>query len=243
MLLMEKVSFTRFGEPRVKVRDDTFSIDLTPKCNFGCSFCFIEGRERGKEISLAEFKKIITDIAALGKEHGKKYSVCVAGGEPFLHKDITRILSFATSTLGRDHVRVTTNFSKFPTTKEGVVHLLSKCGYPGLNLSIDRTHLKFDPLAAERLSAIFGATKELGTRVSVISVAKFARESKYRFPQHITKIIPQELQERIAKDSDVGCGDIAVGSGVREKDCRHSAVVCVYQQRRWQARHAHAVAR
>ena len=69
------------------------------------------------------------------------------GGEPFLHKDIARILSFATQILGRDRVSVTTNFSQFPVSKEGVLSLLRKCGSPGLNLSIDREHLRFDSLA------------------------------------------------------------------------------------------------
>ena len=126
------------------------------------------------------------------------------GGEPFLHKDIARILSFATQILGRDRVSVTTNFSQFPVSKEGVLSLLRKCGSPGLNLSIDREHLRFDSLAPQRLSAIFAATSELKTNVSVISVAKSAREVRHRWPRVVSRIIPVELKERVVKNYDVG---------------------------------------
>jgi len=79
---MPKTTYTNFGEPRIKVREN-FGIDVTPKCNFGCDFCYVSGRPRGKEMALAEFKKIVLDISAFGKEKGFRPSICVAGGRTF----------------------------------------------------------------------------------------------------------------------------------------------------------------
>jgi len=201
---MAPASYTKFGEPRIDVRGNNFAIDVTPKCNFGCSFCYIADRPRGREMTFPEFKKIILEIAEYGKERGVKPSICIGGGEPFLHKGLVRFLSYATQILGRGRVEVTTNFSQFPVEEKAVVALLRRCGCPKLNLSIDREHLRFDPLAPKRLSAIFAATSALKSRVSVISVAKSATEARFRWPRAVSRVIPTKLKERVAKDYNVG---------------------------------------
>ncbi|MFH1551870.1 MAG: radical SAM protein, partial [bacterium] len=84
-------------------------IEVTPKCNFGCGFCFnkISFAQKGrniKEFSLSYLKKIVDSIS----ESGVKI-IRFTGGEPLLRKDIFDLLKYAKN---KDlEVRLNTNGS------------------------------------------------------------------------------------------------------------------------------------
>ncbi|MDO8646795.1 MAG: radical SAM protein [Candidatus Diapherotrites archaeon] len=200
MVFVARPSFTNFGEERIQFSSN-FGIDITPRCQFKCSFCFQDGRfgygnaGSGKDTTFEEFKGIIDQIRELGRITGKEHSICVAGGEPFLNKDAPRMISYACGILGRKNVAVTTNYFLFSKNSGEVKALLEKCGRPRVNLSIDREHLRFDRQAPEKLKAIFSAIKSLGSRATVISVATNAYEKRHPWPAEISRIIPKEVRK------------------------------------------------
>lgn len=66
-------------------------LDITNKCNFNCNYCyFFNTQERIKSgfIQIKHVKLIIEKIASLNPN----CRIIVSGGEPFLHKDILKIL-------------------------------------------------------------------------------------------------------------------------------------------------------
>lgn len=73
-------------------------IELEPKCNFNCIFCFnknsfaINGREKVKSFSTVSAKKIIKAIAK-----SRVKIVRFTGGEPMLRKDLWQLMDCAKS--------------------------------------------------------------------------------------------------------------------------------------------------
>jgi len=73
-------------------------LHLTERCNLKCKHCYQTGK-RQHEMSLAEIKLLISEVAGMLKDWGEAYgiefspSVNVTGGEPFLRLDIFEILN------------------------------------------------------------------------------------------------------------------------------------------------------
>lgn len=63
------------------------AINIVRKCNLDCPHCFIT--REGPEISFEKIKKAVEII--------KPTEVTLSGGEPFLHKDVQKILSYLDS--------------------------------------------------------------------------------------------------------------------------------------------------
>ncbi|MFH1551538.1 MAG: radical SAM protein, partial [bacterium] len=90
--------FNKYGYNEVCAVLDTpeeIMIEITPKCNFDCEFCFnkISFAQKGrniKEFSSSYVKKIINAIS----ESGVKV-IRFTGGEPLLRKDIFELLKYA----------------------------------------------------------------------------------------------------------------------------------------------------
>ncbi len=69
-----------------------FNLEITKNCNQKCFYCFNDSghADQKNELSLLEWKKIISEIHSLGHK-----SVHITGGEPFLHPNIIEILTHA----------------------------------------------------------------------------------------------------------------------------------------------------
>ena len=93
-------------------------IELTPRCNLSCNFCFnINSFKRNsKELPTEDVFKIIDKIKK-ERINGIRFT----GGEPFLRRDILKILKYAKS---KDiYVKVNTNFTLI---KEKNISILEK---------------------------------------------------------------------------------------------------------------------
>ncbi|MBR3810878.1 MAG: radical SAM protein [Agathobacter sp.] len=77
-------------------------LHITGKCNLRCKHCYIE--EHAKELSYKEVKRAIKQFNSLIRRMKKVYhenvfsQLRITGGEPFLHKDILKILRLARRT-------------------------------------------------------------------------------------------------------------------------------------------------
>lgn len=104
--------FKKFGTKEIKPISDLpieVMIEVEPKCNFHCQFCFNKisfashGRDI-KELSTEYYKKVIKNIAKLGIK-----IIRFTGGEPLLRSDIFELMIYAKK-LGLE-VRLNTNGS------------------------------------------------------------------------------------------------------------------------------------
>jgi len=195
---------TKFGEeiPRINL----FSFAITSRCNMNCNFCFQKGRSyyTGKDMTFEEFKHIIDQIAKQESSLGKHPVICIAGGEPFLNKDLAKMSKYATSILGNNNVGITTNLALFPTTVPEAIALFRKFGLPRFNVSIDREHLRYGKEMETRISTFFAAAKHAKVNAEVQSVAQTNYQEKYPWPKNISRLIPKEIKANIAADSNYG---------------------------------------
>ncbi len=76
----------------VKDLPEEVKVELTHKCNLKCDFCFNKNYPNKKELSLEELKKVVDNI-----HKSKIKAVRFTGGEPFLRKDLEKILEYAKS--------------------------------------------------------------------------------------------------------------------------------------------------
>ncbi|MBN2736194.1 MAG: radical SAM protein [Spirochaetales bacterium] len=70
----------------------SFFLSLTKRCVLNCHHCSAKGRESGKELSTASWKKIIHEIQAMGTS-----IIGFTGGEPLLREDLEEIISSVSS--------------------------------------------------------------------------------------------------------------------------------------------------
>ena len=136
----------RYGRPLTNLR-----IMVTPRCNFRCFFCHMEGYNSsgGAELSLEE----VGLLAEAGRRLGIR-GYKLTGGEPTLRGDIVEITRILASTGAK--VSMTTNASLLDRHLEGLVdagiehlnislHSLRKerfkkiTGYPGLERVLENT--------------------------------------------------------------------------------------------------------
>jgi organic radical activating enzyme len=155
-------------------------------------------------MTLDEFKGIVDQIAEYTKRTGENPSICIAGGEPFLNKDLEAMSKYACEKLGRKSVSVTTNLALFPTTTlEGVMKIM-RMGLPTINVSLDREHLMYGREMEARVKAFFESAKHTGIRATVQNVAQTKYQEKYRWPKNIARLIPKEIKELVAKNDSYG---------------------------------------
>ncbi|MFH1551391.1 MAG: radical SAM protein [bacterium] len=109
-VLKKQAEFYRNKIKPVKDLPREVMIEIEPKCNFNCIFCFnqnsfaLHGREQIKSFSCSYLKKIIKAIALSGVK-----IVRFTGGEPMLRKDIWELMDYAK--LNNLKIRLNTNGS------------------------------------------------------------------------------------------------------------------------------------
>jgi radical SAM protein with 4Fe4S-binding SPASM domain len=70
----------------------SLSIELTPRCNQGCVYCYNAWREdNGLQIGEPDFESI-KRLLCLAMDQVRLHSLTLTGGEPFLRKDIHEII-------------------------------------------------------------------------------------------------------------------------------------------------------
>ncbi len=84
---MSKTRTRPFGPPLY------IALGISARCNYKCLYCDVWLREDRRELRTEEWKKLIEELAGwLGPVH-----ISIAGGEPFLRKDLGEIVSHAHS--------------------------------------------------------------------------------------------------------------------------------------------------
>jgi len=103
------------------------SMYITDKCNYSCGYCF-EYDNTKPHPTLAEIKQRIDKVAELGV-----MKLALAGGEPLLHPEITRIIRHAKSK--RMNVSLSTNGALLDAP---MLAKLDSAGLDVIQISIDR---------------------------------------------------------------------------------------------------------
>lgn len=70
--------------------------NVTNECNSHCVHCYADAKEKAPdEVSTAQAKAILDNIAESAARKGEKYCICWAGGEPLLREDIFELMEYA----------------------------------------------------------------------------------------------------------------------------------------------------
>ncbi len=108
------------------------ALNLTKRCNLACDHCYLDAKilKKGStdELTTAEVKAVIDDIAALSSE----CMIVLTGGEPLLRHDIEDLARHATG-----HGLMVVVGSNGITLTEKRVRSLKAAGVAGIGLSVD----------------------------------------------------------------------------------------------------------
>lgn len=123
----ENVLIDKFGRQISYVR-----LSVTDRCNLRCVYCMPREKmrflPRDELLSFEEIVRLMRILASLGIR-----KVRITGGEPFVRKDIIKLIEFISEIEGIERIHITTNgilTSKF-------IPQLKKLGIRGINLSLD----------------------------------------------------------------------------------------------------------
>jgi|GEM_PF-4123493 len=92
---IEKYNFNELLDLSYETREHTDKIkgmlylELSYGCNLNCKYCYNRGENRGEPLTYEEYIKIIDKFAKDGC-----YNAVLFGGEPFLNKDIFKIIKY-----------------------------------------------------------------------------------------------------------------------------------------------------
>lgn len=135
---------------------------LTNRCNYNCSFCYLDPDEEKYTLPLKTFKELTNELKALGT-----YYLYLSGGEPLLIKEIGSYLSMAKDAI--PYLHMVTNGSLLDQATAG---LLGRCGVDEVSLSLDameKTHNLYRKNAQAFSSVITGIEnlKRFAPRVKI----------------------------------------------------------------------------
>lgn len=138
------------------------------KCNSRCIMCDIWKSKENKEESLGQIKKIINEVYSLGVKN-----ITFTGGEPFLRKDIFKIINYA-SEKGLNTTVVTNG----TLLNKNLIKQILKSSLKNIYVSIDGTKIIHDKIRGKEgmFEKAIGNMKNLleaknrKLRVSIISV-------------------------------------------------------------------------
>ncbi|RMF59265.1 MAG: GTP 3',8-cyclase MoaA [Calditrichaeota bacterium] len=123
----ENVLIDKFGRQISYVR-----LSVTDRCNLRCVYCMPREKmrflPRDELLSFEEIVRLMHILASLGIR-----KVRITGGEPFVRKDIIKLIEFISEIEGIERIHITTNgilTSKF-------IPQLKEMGIRGINLSLD----------------------------------------------------------------------------------------------------------
>jgi MoaA/NifB/PqqE/SkfB family radical SAM enzyme len=120
------------------------TLGLSYKCNSRCKTCNIwKKKVNDKELTMEEFEKVFKKI---GK--GKLYLLILTGGEPFLHKEISKIAELAEIYCNPQTIVIPTNGILGDYIVNKTKEILEKCkkSHLTINVSIDELEEKHDEI-------------------------------------------------------------------------------------------------
>jgi len=141
------------------IRWDKIRILVTDHCNYHCPFCHNEGQEKGGQVEMMPFELYKQLIDCLCDQNISEINF--SGGEPFLHKDIVDMITYANDRMACD-ISCATNLSLI--TDNQIEHL-------------KRSRIKFNiqfPFVAEKDFAKSTGTGKLGKVLNRIKAVKSA---------------------------------------------------------------------
>lgn len=131
--------------------------EITNKCNLKCKHCFVDCSNKNDELSTEECINLIRDFSNFPVA-----KVMLTGGEPFMRKDILKIIQTIKSIDNQIIVDVTTNMTLL---NEDKINQIKELGIEELTTSIDG-----NPEIHDLIRGINGNFKK------IISTLKFVRE-------------------------------------------------------------------
>lgn len=87
---------------------DKIRILVTSRCNYRCSFCHNEGQPKNKSMAQLSYNQLKTLIDIIFDQNVSE--ICFSGGEPFLNKDIVKMIQYASYNTACD-ISCATNLS------------------------------------------------------------------------------------------------------------------------------------
>lgn len=177
-----------------------FNLEITKNCNQKCFYCFNDSghADQKNELSLVEWKKVISEIHTLGHK-----SVHITGGEPFLHPNIIEILTHAIG-LGLE-TTILSNGYKIAMLAEKHQTLFSKLKLAQISLdamdpNVHNARRGFSGAFKDAIDAINSLQKvnvpiEISTTVSDQSLSQLIDIGRYCESIHASLIIRELIQE------------------------------------------------
>jgi radical SAM protein with 4Fe4S-binding SPASM domain len=82
---------------------DNFHVQwhITDACNLRCRHCYQEGFDKSRDLGWKDLKKISDNLIEAMKAWGKKLTLSLTGGEPFLKEELWQVIDYLS---GSDHV-------------------------------------------------------------------------------------------------------------------------------------------
>jgi len=167
------------------------AMNLTERCNLACDHCYLDAKilKEGSvdELSTAEVKAVLSDIAALSDE----CMVVLTGGEPLIRRDIEELARHA-SDLG---LMVVVGSNGILLTADRIA-ALKAAGVAGIGLSVDS-------LVAEKHDLFRGRR---GAWAKTMAAVDACRAGGLAFQIHfsVTDDTADEIDDMIAFARDVG---------------------------------------
>lgn len=156
---------------------------VTAHCNSKCQFCFyweqIEAADRSRELTLDEMEIIARHLPSL-------YQLTLTGGEPFMRKDLAKIIKLFHWSSGVKRFTIPSNgfFTKF--TEEVLEDALSTCPDANIsvNFSLDNLHEKHDEVRGlpgnfKRMIETIGVLRGLQKKYSNLFLGGATTASKF----------------------------------------------------------------
>ncbi len=111
-------------------------IAVTDRCNLRCTYCMAEETQFAPKNEVLSFEEILKIVRLLANQGINK--VRITGGEPFVRKDIVKLLDKIKHTTAVDKIYITTN----GVNTKAHVKELAQLPVNGVNLSLDTLHAK-----------------------------------------------------------------------------------------------------
>lgn len=159
-----------------------FQWHITDACNFRCRHCYQHDFTRASELPLPELIKIYENITSCAE--GKKITVNLTGGEPFLRKDFQGLLRYLDKNDNTGEMMIITNASLIDD--ETVKNLKSINKLKGIKVSLDGATEKTND-AIRRAGAFRTVLEKINliqekTDLEVIIIFTLMRSNTYELP-------------------------------------------------------------
>ncbi len=146
--------------------------NLNRACNFRCSYCYNPLNER-KDYSMVGDKDINKIINGFNKT-GKKWLICMSGGEPFLHPNFVELCRRLTK---KHHISINTN----------------------LSLNIDEFCKKIDPKKVEFIHCALHLAERKKLNLVGDFIKKIKELEKSGFNVYVTQVMTPEAIKNFRK--------------------------------------------